>query len=269
MNKIEHNQKIEREFHDKWAQETDLDAIRPEIYFESYSAFENRFALESFGDIRGKKILDLGCGNGEAAVYFAKQGAFATAVDISPACVGNALTLAQKHGVSIESGVMEAEHLRFNDGVFDHVFGLGALHHFADLDQCMKEIARVLKPGGSAAFIEPLSHNPAIAVYRVLAKEVRTPTEAPLSWDRLMGLKDYFSSLEHREFWFFSLLIFFKFFFLEWVNPSKVRYWKKVLDEAAKYEASLKKLRSWDERFLNRFPYFKRHCWNTVLILKK
>lgn len=266
---LDKNQQIEREFHDKLAAETSVQAIRPHLYFETYSAFENRYAMEALGHLRGMRILDLGCGNGEAAVYFALCGAKVSAVDISPLCIQNSLALAARFGVTLDLHVMAAENLGFEASMFDGVFGLGVLHHFSDLNQSLKEIRRVLKEGGRAAFIEPLSHNPFIKIYRFLAKEVRTPTERPLNWEQLMSFGEGFSSLIHKEFWFFSLLIFVKFFLIDHVHPSKVRYWKKILEESSRYEMILKKLRAWDERFLQKFPYFKRHCWNSVLVLTK
>ena len=55
----------EREFHDAWAKVIDRDGIHVPDYFEACTAPENRFILRHLGDIRGKYILDLGCGAGE------------------------------------------------------------------------------------------------------------------------------------------------------------------------------------------------------------
>jgi 2-polyprenyl-3-methyl-5-hydroxy-6-metoxy-1,4-benzoquinol methylase len=74
----------ERRFHDNWAAAIDVDGIQVADYFEACTAPENRFILRQMGDIRGKRLLDLGCGAGENSVYFAKQGANCVATDYSP-----------------------------------------------------------------------------------------------------------------------------------------------------------------------------------------
>ncbi len=66
---------IEESFHDTWAKTVRLDEISPAQAFEAETSVENRLALEWMGELRGKKVLDLGCGLGDAAVYFAMQGA--------------------------------------------------------------------------------------------------------------------------------------------------------------------------------------------------
>ena len=59
-------------------------------------------------------------------------------------CIQNTEKLAAMHRVRVEGYCAPAETLPFKDNEFDAIFGLGALHHFADLDLCMKEITRVL-----------------------------------------------------------------------------------------------------------------------------
>src|SRR3546814_9362268 len=74
---------------------------------------------------------------------------------------------------------MNAEAMTFPDDSFDLVFGSGIIHHL-DIDRAFGEIARVLRPGGRAVFIEPLGLNPAIELYRRFTPSARTPAEHPL-----------------------------------------------------------------------------------------
>ncbi|MBI5631760.1 MAG: methyltransferase domain-containing protein [Elusimicrobia bacterium] len=261
-------QRIETEFHDRWAKSMDLDSLLVREAFEASTAMENRWAYEKLSPVAGKSLLDLGCGAGETSVYLALQGAEVTAVDISPEMVAMAQKLAARHGVRLKSLACVAEALPFADGSFDLVFGNGVLHH-VELVPALKEIRRVLKPGGKAAFIEPLKHNPVIEIYRRLASDNRTPTEFPLGFGDLERIREVFPKLHHKEFWLATLYLFVHFYVVERASPSKVRYWKKVIEEAARYDWMFQPLRRLDEKLLRFLPFLGRYCWNTVLVAEK
>ncbi|MBI4375399.1 MAG: class I SAM-dependent methyltransferase [Elusimicrobia bacterium] len=261
-------QRIEQEFHDRWARSMDLSGLLVDEAFEACTAMENRFAFEALSPVAGKRILDLGCGAGETSVYFAKKGAAVVAVDISPEMVSVGQRLADKHGVKVDFLTAVAERLPFPDGHFDAVFGNGVLHH-VELIPALKEIRRVLKPGGRAAFIEPLKHNPVIELYRRLAADNRTPTEFPLGFSDFERMREVFPSLWHREFWLFTLYLFVHFFVFERASPGKVRYWKKVIEDAPKYERLFRALKALDDAVLRCFPFLGRLCWNSVLLARK
>ena len=69
--------------------------------------------------------------------------------------------------------------MTFPDASFDLVFGRGIIHHL-DLESCFSSISRVLRPGGTAVFWEPLGHNPVLNRYRAMTPTARTPDEHPL-----------------------------------------------------------------------------------------
>ncbi|PSB07028.1 SAM-dependent methyltransferase, partial [filamentous cyanobacterium CCP2] len=98
----------EQEFHDQWAAAIDVEGIRVRDYFEACTAPENRFILKHLGDVRGKYLLDLGCGAGENSVYFASRGARCVASDYSPGMVDVALKLAEVNHVQVEGKVINA-----------------------------------------------------------------------------------------------------------------------------------------------------------------
>ncbi len=258
----------EKEFHDKWAENIRLDELLVKESFESPTAIENRYALSQLGPLEGKRILDLGCGAGEAAVYFASQGADCFAFDLSPGMVEVAQALAQKHNVQVKFAVAEAGRLPYPDQFFDLVFGNGVLHH-VDFLVCAKEARRVLKPSGKAAFVEPLPYNPAIQLYRKIASEVRTDYETPLSFKDIQKIRPIFNEFYHQEFWLASLLIFAHFFFVRRWHPGKVRYWKKVIEAGYEYERFFNRLQNLDGWLLRYFPFLRGLCWNTVMIAKK
>ncbi len=256
--------KREQTFHNEWAKSINLDELLVREAFEAPTAIENQYALKMLGDLEGKRVLDLGCGAGETSVYLALCGADVYACDIAEEFLKVAEKLAQKYGVSLHLYQAEAGRLPFQDDFFDHIYGNGVLHH-VELLPTAAEIRRVLKKGGRAVFVEPLPYNPVINIYRHMASGVRTEDEKPLTFKQLKSLKPYFTSMEHKEFWLFSLLIFLNFYFVRRWNPSKVRYWKKVIEEGNAYKRSFGALQKIDNFFLGFLPFLRPLCWNTVL----
>ena len=260
--------KREQTFHNEWAKSIRLEELLVREAFEAPTAVENQYALKALGDLRGKKLLDLGCGAGETSVYFALRGAEVYACDIAEEFLKVTKSLAEKFKVTVQTVPAEAGHLPFPAESFDLVFGNGVLHH-VELLPATREISRVLKKGGKAVFIEPLPYNPFINIYRQIAKGVRTEDEKPLGFGQIRSMGPYFTSLEHREFWLFSLLIFFHFFLIRHWNPSKVRYWKKVIEEGESYRDMFATLQKVDHAALRYLPFLKPFCWNTVVVVTK
>lgn len=265
---LEQRHNIEAAFHDWWAEDTDCNQLLVQESFEAITAVENRYILKRFGELEGKRLLDVGCGMGEAAVFFALHGAQVAACDISARSLQRARELAEHHQVEISTVRLAAEGLPFSDGSFDFVYGNGVLHH-VDFLSTLQEVRRVLKPGGRAAFIEPLAHNPLINIYRKMAEKVRTETEAPLSMQDLRAIRRIFPRMEHKEFWLFSLLLFVYFYVAERAHPSQVRYWKKVLAEGEQYRWLFCPLKRLDDLTLRILPPLRRYCWNTVVVYTK
>ena len=254
----------EAEFHDRWAADIDPARALVDESFTAITALENAHVARTFGDVRGLRILDYGCGAAEAGVYFAKLGATVVGVDVSAGMLAAAQRLAAHHGVSIETRRVEGAAIPAERGEFDRIYGNGVLHH-VDLGAAVPELARVMKPSGIGAFIEPLSYNPAIAVYRRLAEAVRTPDERPLRFRDIARFAPYFAEVSHKEFWLTSLAIFGKFFLVDRAHPSRERYWKKVITDAAANAWWFRGLPALDERILARLPVLSAMCWNTVI----
>jgi len=261
-------QKTEEAFHDDWAKSMDIDEILVRESFESPTALENQYVVQQMGDISGKKILELGCGAGEGSVYFALKGAQTVATDISTGMIEVVHRVADKYGVKVEALRMTAEKIDFPNESFDMVYGNGVLHH-VDFHKAVEEAARVLKPGGKAIFIEPLSYNPIINVYRHIAKTVRTPDERPFRFKDLKEMLPYFKGGHHKEFWFFTLFIFIYFYVIERADPAKERYWKKVIKDAPRFSRMFNFLNGLDKFFLKVLPFLRYFCWNTVIVLEK
>jgi ubiquinone/menaquinone biosynthesis C-methylase UbiE len=97
-------------------------------------------------DMPGKNVLEVGCGAGAATTLFYRAGARITAIDLTE--VGTSLT--KKHCPQAEVLEMDAENMSFPNASFDHVFSWGVIHHSECTEKALDEIARVLKPGGTA-----------------------------------------------------------------------------------------------------------------------
>jgi ubiquinone/menaquinone biosynthesis C-methylase UbiE len=106
------------------------------------------FTEEFFSRQKGKSVLEIGCGSGAASVLFARAGAKVTAIDLTQAAVD--MASAHTEGLDVSVQRMDAERLAFPDQSFDYVFSWGVLHHSASPEKAFAEVARVLKPGGSA-----------------------------------------------------------------------------------------------------------------------
>lgn len=129
-----------------------------------------QYAYSLLGDIKGKRILDMGCGSGKSSVILAKKGAFVIAFDISEKYVEVTALRASLNGVEDKIKVerMAAENVREDSESFDFAFGVGILHHL-DFKLGIAEIARVLKSGGQGIFIEPIAFSPTLRRLRNLA----------------------------------------------------------------------------------------------------
>jgi len=258
----------ESEFHDRWAAGLDPADTLVDETFTSITAIDNQHILSQFGDVRGKRILDYGCGSAEGGVFLAKQGASVVGIDVSPGMLEAAQNLAKHHGVTIETRPVTSEKIPADNDEFDLIYGNGVLHH-VNLDSAIPELARILRPAGKACFIEPLPYNPVINVYRKLAHEVRTVDEKPLTFGDIERFKRHFAEVSHHEFWLTTLSVFLKFYLIDRVNPNKERYWKKIYTDADRVASFFGPLKNLDERLLGLVPALGHLCWETVITVAK
>jgi len=105
--------------------------------------------LEHFGDMSGKRVLDVGCGKGRFARVFAERYPTAriTAMDISEAMLAFVPV-----PTAPVSGTMTS--LPFRDAAFDAAYATESLEHAVDIERAIAEMCRVLKPGGRLVIID-------------------------------------------------------------------------------------------------------------------
>jgi SAM-dependent methyltransferase len=109
------------------------------------------------GELRGRRVVEYGCGLGDLTVWLAREGAHVTAVDLSPRSIEylRRRALAEGLAANIQTHVAAAERLPFFDESFDLALGHAVLHCVVS-ELGAPELHRVLRPGGRAVFSEPL-----------------------------------------------------------------------------------------------------------------
>lgn len=130
---------------------------------------EQDLVLELVGDVTGKRVLEIGCGDGTLAVELARRGARMTAIDASEAMITAAKQRAGASSVTIEFGVAAAQSLPFAAGQFDLVVAFTILCFIDAVAPVFGEIARVLRPGGRLVIGELNRWSPWAAERRVRA----------------------------------------------------------------------------------------------------
>jgi SAM-dependent methyltransferase len=169
-----------------------------------------RVTFDWLGDLRDKRVLELGCGPGDYAVMLARRGAHVTALDIAMSSldITRWRALANHVAAKIDVVWMPAETLAFPNAFFDWVVGFGLLHH-ADPLALGPEVRRVLKPGGRALFREPLGTNPLLEFARdhlPYRSKHHSENEHPLRYDQIHEVGKSFRTTQVREFYLFSMI---------------------------------------------------------------
>lgn len=127
-------------------------------YFEALLEARTAYApwMDSavdYAGARGLRVLDVGCGQGIDVARYALAGASVTGIDLTPRHVELARSHAAALGLDVEIVQGDAEMLPFPDAAFDRVSSNGVLHHTPDMPAALREIRRVLRPGGRATVI--------------------------------------------------------------------------------------------------------------------
>jgi len=121
-----------------------LEAFTPARFTYFHDVLTTRLRLE----LKGLRVLDVGCGGGLLAERFSRTGAQVTGMDPSGPSLEAARAHAREQGLEIDYRQGVAEELPFPDGTFDLVYCCDTLEHVTSTDRAVGEAVRVLKPGG-------------------------------------------------------------------------------------------------------------------------
>ncbi|MFQ6037010.1 MAG: class I SAM-dependent methyltransferase [Candidatus Aminicenantales bacterium] len=121
-------------------------------YVPEYEPSEKHWRLfYSPEEVKGRSVLDAGCGTGIFSIIFARNGAGpVVGIDISEGSLDTAQNLKKRSGVSdVSFRKADMLNLPFSDRTFDVVWAWGTVHHTTDPFRAIEELIRVLKPSGS------------------------------------------------------------------------------------------------------------------------
>lgn len=252
---LDQKQQLEQEWHDSEGFARDDSSLIVGVYASPVFKEAEAYHLAALGDVAGKHVLDYGCGTGGTTVELLARGARVTGFDISVTRLQDARERVAGEPGGAGTGLLRcaAETLPFRDGAFDAVLGKQILHHL-DLKLAMPEIARVLKPGGRAVFLEPLIHNPLLEGYRRLTPHLRSPTERALSMNDIAAMGSHFRSCRHQEFILLAILP---------VLAAALARRRGSLDGWRRH------LQAVDRKLLAAWPALGRYYWETVITFER
>jgi SAM-dependent methyltransferase len=247
---------IEEQFHDERTQRGAKPSARMDFYSSGVNDEHFRILLDAVGSLQGKRVLDFGCGLGQTSRIYAELGAARVdGFDISSENIRVAEKNAKRDRLDdrVFFRQLAAEDIDYPDESFDIVLGKAILHH-TDLEKTSQQLARVLRPGGTAYFLEPLAHNPILNLFRRLTPSRRTPTEKPLSVKDLGVFRKHFDAVSYRGFYLFSLL----------ANGLLL-----VTGSRKLFNSAMKTLLRVEKPALSHFPSLQKYCWTAVLTFHK
>lgn len=148
-----------------------------------------------FDTARGLRVLEVGVGAGTDFIRWARAGAVCVGLDLTAAGVALTQERLALEGIRAAVQQADAERLPFRDAQFDVVYSYGVLHHTPDTARAIREVHRVLKPGGTAYVM--LYHLRSWSVLWVWLRQsllqgrVMTPREAVARFLESPGTKAY------------------------------------------------------------------------------
>ena len=104
----------------------------------------------AFDQFRGARLLEIGCGMGTDLLQFARGGARCIGIDLTPRSVEITRHRFALYNLNGAFMIADGEHLPFATETFDVVYSNGVLHHTPNTAGAIREVHRVLRPGGTA-----------------------------------------------------------------------------------------------------------------------
>ncbi len=192
-----------------WDHVYDVSGYSRELAPDVQRALER--ALEFFGPVQGRTVLDLGCGARATSLFWARAGAHVTAVDKSPVAIEALGRRCSQLGITTLTPTVGDAMTVDQLPSFDFVFGSMLLHHLEPFGAFAAVLRRAVKDGGRAFFYENngspmLSWFRRNVVGRLGVPKYGDADESPLTPGEVDQLRPYFRvSVEYPEMVFFQL----------------------------------------------------------------
>lgn len=140
------------------------------------------------GDLEGKKVLDLGCFEGNSlSVYMARESQEYLGIDLSPKGI-KILKWRLKDISGARAEVMDFLSEEFKEKDFDIIYAYGVLHHFKDMDELIERLIEKLSTSGLVISYDPLQTSLPIKVLRLLYR----PFQSDKAWEWPFSKKTYY-----------------------------------------------------------------------------
>lgn len=170
-------------------------------------------AMEHFGSVEGKTIIDLGCGRGATSLFFAYYGANVISVDSSEKAIENLSKYCQDNSINnVTPEKISAQEILDLRKV-DFIFGSMILHHIEPFDEFAKTLRTAIKTGGKGFFWENNARSKTLIWFRqnVVGKlwvpKYGDPDEFPLTTAEVDQLREHFHvEVEYPELHLFRLV---------------------------------------------------------------
>ncbi len=119
--------------------------VAARLFSEDSNPFEELMATQN---LQGKRVLEIGCGMGFHTEMLVRAGAEVCSIDLSPTSIEATAARLEQKQLRAAVRQMDAERLDFPSESFDMVWSWGVIHHSARTGRIVREIERVLRPGG-------------------------------------------------------------------------------------------------------------------------
>jgi ubiquinone/menaquinone biosynthesis C-methylase UbiE len=229
-----------------------MNVFAPQEDFQTYARKQSqlRGVAEFLGDLRGKHVLEYGCGLGHMATLLVRSGAHVTSFDLSRRSVQvtRQRVALNNDQAEAELAVAAGENLPFADESFDVIFGKAILHHL-EADVGAGDLYRVLKPGGKAVFTEPMGMNPILNFVRDYVwypKKTPRGADHPLLYEDIHAWGARFREFQYREIELLSML-----------------------ERGFGFKKHFPALRRADDLLLKHVPAVRRFCRYVIMFMQK
>lgn len=224
-----------------------------------YMTPDQEWALEQLGDLEGKCVLEVGAGIGINAMYLASRGAVVIATDIAADRLAILKAIAtQTLGAEVAARIIAvkcaAEALPFRDGSFHRAYTKSVIIH-TRIPDAASELSRTMKPDGRGVFIEPLTRNPFVNLYRAtLAPKIWREITTYFTQREVEIVTKPFASSKTRYFYWVS--------FAAFALQFGVR-------APALFRAVLRPLWGFDRWLFRVFPRLARDAWFVAIAVRR